>query len=218
MMRDANDRAEVISMSSENQGSVTCWIDALKGGDNDAASRLWRRYFDELVRIARSRLGAANRAAADEEDVALSAFHSLCTGAAENRFSRLDGRDDLWRLLVTITVRKAADEVEHQGRQKRGGGRVVREVELRGGAPESRGAGLDAIADDAPTPEVAAMLDEQYARLFALLPDESLRRVATLRLEGYTGDEIAAQLGCNRRTVTRKLELIKQVWTEGLTS
>lgn len=201
-------------MSSESHGSVTYWIDALKAGDNEAAARLWRRYFDELVRIARSRLGTSNRAAADEEDVALSAFHSLCTGAADNRFSRLDGRDDLWRLLVTITVRKALDEVEHQRRQKRGGGRVVREAELRGGHESSPGAGLEAIADDAPTPEMAALLDEQHARLFAALPDDSLRRVAALRLEGYTGDEIAARLGCNRRTVTRKLELIKQVWTE----
>src|SRR5262245_26702749 len=105
-------------MSSECQGSVTFWIDALKAGDNEAAARLWRRYFDELVRIARNRLGATARAAADEEDVALSAFHSLCTGAAANRFAQLDGRDDLWRLLVTITVRKALDQIEHQRRQK----------------------------------------------------------------------------------------------------
>ena len=201
-------------MSSENQGSVTCWIDALKTGDNDAATRLWRRYFDELVRIARTRLGTTARAASDEEDVALSAFHSLCTGAAENRFSRLDGRDELWRLLVTITVRKVLDQMQHQRRQKRGGGRFLREAELLGGNAGSLGGGLEGIADDAPTPEVAALLDEQYGRLFELLPDESLRRVATLRLEGYTGDEIAAQLGCNRRTVTRKLELIKQTWTE----
>jgi RNA polymerase sigma factor (sigma-70 family) len=193
-------------MSSDDQGSVTCWIDALKAGDDDAAAQLWRRYFDELVRIARSRLGAAARAAADEEDVALSAFHSLCAGAAENRFSRLDGRDDLWRLLVTITVRKALDQLQHQRRQKRGGGRVLREADLAGG--------LEQIVQTAPTPEVAALLDEQYQRLFACLADDSLRRVAALRLEGYTGDEIADRLGCNRRTVTRKLELIRQAWTE----
>ena len=36
-------------------------------------------------------------APADEEDVALSAFDSLCRGAVEGRFPRLDDRNDLWR-------------------------------------------------------------------------------------------------------------------------
>ena len=77
------------------QGSVTVWIDALKLGDDEAASALWKRYFDELVRLARGRLRTVSRAASDEEDVALSAFHSLCEGATAGRFERLGGRDDL---------------------------------------------------------------------------------------------------------------------------
>jgi DNA-binding CsgD family transcriptional regulator len=31
-------------------------------------------------------------------------------------------------------------------------------------------------------------------------------------MEGYTNDEIAAQLGCARRTVARRLELIRKTW------
>jgi DNA-binding CsgD family transcriptional regulator len=33
------------------------------------------------------------------------------------------------------------------------------------------------------------------------------------KLEGYTNDEIAAKLGCARRTVERKLRVIRAVWT-----
>jgi hypothetical protein len=52
---------------TEGQGSVTHWIDDLRGGDAGAASRkLWERYFDRLSRLARAKLRAAPRASAVE--------------------------------------------------------------------------------------------------------------------------------------------------------
>jgi hypothetical protein len=56
------------------------------------------------------------------------------------------------------------------------------------------------------------MVAEQYCRLLDILGDETLRRVAVWRLEGYTGEEIAAKLGCARRTVAFRLELIRKIW------
>ena len=32
------------------------------------------------------------------------------------------------------------------------------------------------------------------------------------RVEGYTNDEIASKLGCTRRTVQRRLNLIRDLW------
>jgi DNA-directed RNA polymerase specialized sigma24 family protein len=46
------------------------------------------------------------------------------------------------------------------------------------------------------------------------LPDEMLRQVALLTLEGYQPKEIAEKLGCVRRTVERKLERIRDIWDE----
>src|SRR4051812_36370551 len=106
----------------EGEGSVTLWIGDLKAGDADAAQRLWERYFATLVRLARDRLRATHRGAEDEEDVALSAFDSFCAAASRGRFPRLDDRGDLWKVLVTLTHRKALDQVARQRRQKRGGG------------------------------------------------------------------------------------------------
>src|SRR5262249_16865097 len=117
-------------MTTEGEGSVTRWIGDLKGGDPDAVREIWRRYFETLVRRARARLGTTARAAEDEEDVALSAFDSFCAAAARGRFPRLEDRDDLWRILVTITARKAADQAQRHRAQKRGGGRVVGEATL----------------------------------------------------------------------------------------
>ena len=44
---------------------------------------------------------------ADEEDVALSAFKSFVRAVQEDRFLKLDDRDDLWQILVMLTLRKA---------------------------------------------------------------------------------------------------------------
>ena len=56
--------------------------------------------------------------------MALSAFDSFCQGVEQGQFSRLQDRDDLWHILAVITVRKAVDLVQHERRQKRGGGRL----------------------------------------------------------------------------------------------
>jgi DNA-directed RNA polymerase specialized sigma24 family protein len=38
--------------------------------------------------------------------------------------------------------------------------------------------------------------------------------LATAKLEGYTNDEIAEQLGCSQRTVERRLHLIRKKWEQ----
>ena len=199
-------------MDLQPDGSVTHWLGALEGGDAAAAQRLWERYFDRLVRLARAKLGAMPRGAADEEDVALSAFHSFCQGAARGRFPRLDDRDNLWRLLVTITARKALDQVRRQARQKRGGGRVLVGSAQAGGEDDTDGAGLEQVVGQEPTPQFAAMVADECRRLLAALDDETLRQVALLRMEGYSDQEIAARVDCSLRTVSRKLALIRKAW------
>jgi hypothetical protein len=65
-----------------------------------------------------------------------------------------------------------------------------------------------------PSPEFAAMVAEEYRRLRSLLRDESLRRVLDLRLQGFDREEIAKELGCAVRSVTRKLDVIRQTYLE----
>jgi RNA polymerase sigma factor (sigma-70 family) len=193
--------------------SVSRWIVDLKAGDSAAARRLWERYFVRLVQLARTRLRDAPRRAADEEDVALSAFVSLCQGAAAGQFSKLGDRDDLWRLLVVITARKAANLVKHERRQKRGGGQVLAEADLALPADGSDNLpGLEALIGSEPTPEFAAEVAEEFRRHLEALGDQQLRDIARLKMEGYTDDEVADRLGCSARTVRRRLELIRKTW------
>lgn len=206
------------TLESTVDGSVTHWIMDLKAGDSDAASEIWKRYFQRLIALARDKLRKLNhKQALDGEDVAQSAFISLCDGATHGRFDKLSDRDDLWRLLVVITSRKAADLNLRNHRLKRGGGRVVQENELvRPGIADSfADAPLNAIADDEPTPAFAAMLAEEYANRLAMLPKPELRQIAVLRMQGYTNEEIAAQLGCAVRTVARRLDWIRAYFKDG---
>jgi len=187
--------------------SVTIWIRQLKIGDADAAQQLWNRYFERLVRLAQRRLVGAPRQMADEEDVALSAFNSVCIRAAEGKFPKLDDRQDLWRLLVTITVRKALAQRKYANRQKRRPG--------EGGQLRSDDEDADAIQQvmgTEPSPELAAQMAEDCRLLIEQLSDPQLCAIAQLKLEGYTNEEIAARLGTVARTVERKLQRIRMLW------
>ena len=201
------------------QGSITHWIDSLKAGDQGAAEHLWERYFDRLVELARKKLGTTNRRVADEEDVALSAFHSACLGLERGRFPRLDDRNSLWGLLVVIASRKAIDQEQYFQRQKRGGGNVVGESAIAAGvASQSHSGGISQIASQEPTPEFAIMMAEECERLLDRLGDETLRKIALWKMEGCKNGEIAERLSCAPRTVERKLKLIRDTWShEGMT-
>jgi DNA-directed RNA polymerase specialized sigma24 family protein len=190
---------------------VTEWIGRLVEGDPTAAQALWERYFHLLVARARRKLAGTPRVAADEEDVALSAFDSFCRAAREGRFPRLDDRDDLWRLLLLLTDRKAINQRRHATRQRRGGGKVLDEGALSP-ADSAAGSPLTRMASPEPTPEFAATMAETWRRLFGLLRDPELEQVALLKMDGYSLEEIAARLGCVPRTVRRRLQLIRHIW------
>src|SRR5262245_42038315 len=188
-------------MSSAEE--VTHWLRRLQAGDGAAAGPLWEHYFRGLVLQARRRLRGAPRAAADEEDVALSAFDSFCRGAQQGRFTDLVDRKNLWSLLFKITARKALKLRRHEQAAKRGGGRVRAATDLAAGPDE--GGPLTEVVGREPTPEFTAGLLDEYRRLLDLLPEPELRVIAARKLEGYSSAEIARQLGVAGRTVDRKL-------------
>lgn len=190
--------------------SVTRWLESLKGGSEGGADALWQRYFGKLVNLARRALRDAPRRVADEEDIALSAFDSFCQGVARGQYPRLDDRDDLWKILVTLTVRKASNQRRRDRAQKRGGGIVRGESVF---ASREKGGGIDLLASADPTPEFAALMAERCRDLLATL-DENLRQIALLKLEGHSNEAIAERLDVVPRTIERKLDRIRQRWAK----
>jgi DNA-directed RNA polymerase specialized sigma24 family protein len=197
------------------EDSVTCWLDGIKSGDDWEIQKLWDRYFQRLVRLAGKKLPAHGRRAFDEEDIALSAFQSFCDRAGKGQFPQLNDRDDLWKVLATITVRKALDTMRRQTRQKRGGGKVLGESALLAGGDHDEGrdpGGLAEVLGREPTPEAVVRFAEDYQRFLSRLEDPELRSIAVRRLEGQTAPEIAAANQVSTKTIERKLRLIRAIW------
>ncbi len=182
-------------------GSVTCWLEGLRLGDEAAAQRLWEGYFSRLVGMARKKLRGVRPRGADEEDVALSAFNSFCAGAEAGRFPKLNDRHDLWQVLVMIAARKAANLIRHEMADKRN-------------ASHESAVPLSAIIGSEPSPSLAMQLTDEYRRLFDRLDDE-MRRYAVLKMEGLTNPQIAERTGKSLATVERKLALIRRIWERG---
>jgi DNA-directed RNA polymerase specialized sigma24 family protein len=194
-------------------GSVSQWLGLLKAGDPEAARPLWERFYSRLVQLARIKLRDLPRTAADEEDIALSAFDRFCRAAKGGQFPRLHDRHDLWEVLALLAERKARDYARRERRQKRGGDRVRDETWLERRGKDADGElGLAALASDEPTPEFAASMAEEVRFLLEQLDNQTLQAVAVGKMEGYRNEELASQLGCSVGTVERKLQLIRRIW------
>jgi DNA-directed RNA polymerase specialized sigma24 family protein len=202
-----------LEKAMSSSGSVTLWIDQLKAGAPEAAQPLWERYFSRLVDRARQKLASAPRRAADEEDVALNAFASFCRAVEQKRFPQLNDRDDLWQLLIVLSDRKALDQVQFERRLRRGGGQILDEAAL-GSDDSTQGLPLAEVMGPEPSPVLTAQIAEECSRLLSLLDDAELRWLALRKMEGYTVEEIASQLGCVSRTVKRRLQIIRRIWQE----
>jgi DNA-directed RNA polymerase specialized sigma24 family protein len=199
-------------MAKEAEGSVTNWIAPLKQGEHGVVQPLWERYFDRLIHLARAKLSGGHGLVADEEDVALSAIDCFCRAAAAGQFTSLENRDDLWKLLAAVTVRKVINVRKHAVRLKRGGGRLIDEAAFVGADSRNAMGSLDALAGETPTPELLSIIAEEFHRRLEALGDPSLQQIAVWKMEGLTNEEIADRLGCVPRTVCNKLKLIRMRW------
>jgi RNA polymerase sigma factor (sigma-70 family) len=194
-------------------GSVTRLIQLLRSGDpteRDLAARLiWRRYFRDLLELARNNLNKRIRRREDEEDVLQSMYKSFCLRQQRGEFD-LAGRDALWKLLVTITLRKARNAAKKQARDKRD---IAREQTIADrDEGESAHWALEQMDAAGPSPAEAALLNEALERRLEVLADPELSQIALWRLEGYSNREIADRLDCTERSVERRMERIRSKW------
>ncbi len=200
----------------EPDASVTRLIHLLRAEDRAvrdmAASLIWQRYFRDLLDLARKNLNKRVRRRTDEEDVLQSMFQSFCARQGRGEFDLAD-RDELWRLLVTITLRKARNAARDHHRDRRD---IAREQTQSAAADDDQscpGWALELMDASAPSPAEAAVLSEALERRLASRADPELRQIALRRLEGFTNREIADQLDCTERSIDRKLERIRSKWT-----
>jgi DNA-directed RNA polymerase specialized sigma24 family protein len=158
-----------------------------------------------MVELARPHLATHVRRAADEEDVALAAFAEFCAGAAAGWFPRLSSRHDLWRLLLTLTLRRPGRARNPPAPRPRPDAAAADLLELPA-------IDLDRLAGNAPDPALAAEVADGLRVLLARMPGDDLRVVARDLLAGCTAPGTARRLGCSPRTVERRWQHIRQFW------
>jgi RNA polymerase sigma factor (sigma-70 family) len=171
----------------------------LQGGDARAAEELFARYARRLTCLAEQHLSRKLAARLEGADVVQSVFRTFFRRSAAGEF-RIDSSDELWRLLVKITLQKARAKARHHTA-------AVRDVTAE--APGGGAALLaQAVAHEPGPAEAAALVDQIEGMLQGLPPlyGDLLR----LRLEGHSASDSAARLGVSRRTVHRALQLLQQ--------
>lgn len=192
---------------------ITHWILRLKEDDPRSHEELWNAYFQTLLSAIRRKMNERERRSFDEEDIAVSAFQSFFRAVEEERFPKLDDRHDLWKVIIVIAARKISGRRDRISAQKRGGGNVRGESFFlnKDGA---YGNGLGEVMGTVPSPEMIVESAENVERLMGLLSDPVLSEIAQLKLEGYSNREIGLKTDRVERTVERKLERIRKIWTD----
>jgi RNA polymerase sigma factor (sigma-70 family) len=180
------------------------WWRRFESDDELAAEELVSIYYDRLVRFARRRLAALPHQVADDEGAVVSALRSFFSGVRNGQFSQLDDEYDLWRVLATITARKAIRQMRVHWKQSGEGNRVDRDH------------AIEQLLSPEPTPAEQAGMIEQFQRQLDALDDETLKQIVVMRMEGYDTNEIAERLELHVRSVQRKLKLVQSRWLDEL--
>ncbi len=180
-----------------------------RGGEVEATERLFFYYAERLSRLAQRYLSPKLAPRVDGDDVMQSALKSFLMRASAGQF-RIDNSQDMWKLLVTITVRKARLQVRAHNADVRA---VEREV------PQPLDGELAIVDQLTEEPSVAEALAcaEILEQLVRDDPPE-YARVLELRLADFSLREIAAELDLSKNTVESILNVLKsrlqRRWTD----
>ncbi len=196
---------------SDKQGRDKDTVQAAPGD----AEVIWQDFFPKLLRVAKRRMGAISTRAVDEEDVALSAIKSYFRGLEAGRFEQIKTADELWNLLVTILGRKITAERRRQLAQKRSG-RDARSNSVPSGRNPAGEQFNDVteVMDNNQLPESTEQVIRVCEDLLLQLPNDKLRQTAILRMEGYTHEEIAQQVGGSVARSKQRVRLIREIWSK----
>jgi DNA-directed RNA polymerase specialized sigma24 family protein len=187
---------------NSNENSFRDWLDRFEKGDGSAADEVVGVYYERLVRLAQRRLSNLPPQIADDEGAVISALRSFFSGVQSGQFSKVKEQEDLWRILATITARKAIRQLRSHWKQSGERQRVNRENDVK------------YLLSRNPSPEDEAMMIDQCQARLDSLGDPTLQKIACMRLEGFSTQEIADRLAVHVRSVQRKLKLIETKWLE----
>lgn len=173
---------------------------AARSGDESAMQRLVSQYEPELRIVARHRLGPALRPHLDTIDLVQSVHRSLLIGLRANRFD-ISSPEKLIGLAVTIVRRKAAKHWRHLKRQQRLSSHDETQDDFVDTMLSLRTHQSDASSEVANNELVAGWLTNL---------DIVEKQLITMRLEGYSTAEVAAELNLDPDVLRVKLSRLRK--------
>jgi RNA polymerase sigma-70 factor (ECF subfamily) len=175
---------------------------ALAEGKEEAAAEVFRRYVHRLLALADKLLHKALRQKVDAEDVVQSLLRAFFQRCRDGRVHASDW-DELWALLVVMTVRKCRNQASHYHAARRNVGQEVSSAE-----PGAAAAAWWHALDRTPTPMEAAALAETLEELQnSFDPDD--QDIVALHLQGRSAADISRQLQRAERSVRRVCERLR---------
>lgn len=173
----------------------------LHAGNDEAAARIFHRFADQLMTLARSQLQQGLQRKVDPEDVVQSVFRSFFRRQQAGQFD-LENWDSLWGILTVMTLHKCGHLREYfqaarrdVRREEQGMAQVLQE--------------LGRICAREPTPAEAASLTDLLESVLHDF-DERERLIITLHLQGYSQVEICEEVGRAERTVRRTIARVRK--------
>jgi len=175
-------------------GSDGSLVRRFRAGDEDAATNLYKRYAERLHRLAQRNTALDLNRRFDAEDVVQSVFRTFFRRVQTGCYD-LPAGDELWRLLLVISLNKIRTLAVHHRAQKRDVGATI--------APDSEL--LSQLADKNADNLALASLKMVIGDVLSDLP-EVQQEMIVRRIDGCQVEEIAAETGRSKRTVERVLQ------------
>ena len=192
-------------MDELNDEASTDLIDRWREGDQVAANELYQRYVDRLSVIVTAKLAERFRSRMDADDVLQSTCRSFFRRVQEGQF-QFDEDDDVWKLLVTITLNKLRNQIRKHSAAKRDAGQELRprtddrpddfHVQRVGSSPEP----VEAFAFSETIESVADKLSPAHALMLIQ------------RLDGFSQQQIADSFETSDRSIRRMLDDVKELF------
>lgn len=171
----------------------------LNEADENAMSELFDQYSGQLVKLASENIHPTLKKRFDGEDIVQSVFRTFFRRHQEGKF-QIDRAQQLWSLLVTITLCKTRSHTRRHLAEK------------RNARSEIKSGDFEFIDRNASREDAVALWEEINAVLAGLPPKAS--EILVARLQGNSKTEIAKELGVSRQTIYRILKLIEERLSE----
>jgi RNA polymerase sigma factor (sigma-70 family) len=206
-------------------GSTTIIVNKIAAGDRIALEEFVHRYNRKMVRMADRymRRLRTHLVTCDAEDAVNGTLAKLYRRATDGELPCVESSTQFWKMFFSMLKVEIRGALDRDAATKRGGPGVHRSRSQRrccdapNDSPRLPREGfrfdylsVDEIYSLLPPRHDLALIQIEIEEFLQHLGDPITRRIATLKLESYTNEQIAELLDYNERTIERRLTFIRK--------